>query len=203
MTNNESNVIRQSSRFQGALRVIGGLLILSLVGGLLAVWLVNRYVVFSVEEGKGQRPVLVHTPLGSFPSGLSKASPSTLWAVVYPKSEWDEQNDTDFYRGAAGNEEKTAQQTVLRFRIGQSLAQVDDWYRQRLGEGFTRSKGWPIKTSEQGGQEWIRSVSSNTNPEAIVYEQQMPGRVRGVLLETQPDGSGVLATLYEFQEGKR
>jgi hypothetical protein len=203
MTNNESNVIRQSSPFRGALRVIGSLLILSLVSGLLAVWLVNRYVVFSVEEGKGQRSVLVHTPLGSFPSGLSKAGPSTLWAVVYPKSEWDEQNDTDFYSGTAGNEEKTAQQTVLRFRIKQSLARVDEWYRQRLGESFSRSKGWSPKASEQGRGEWLQSVRSDADPEALVYQQQMPDRVRGVLLETQPDGGGVLATLYEFQEGKR
>lgn len=178
-------------------------MIFSLVVGLLSTWLVNRYIVFFIEEGRGQRAVLVHTPFGSFPRGLSNASSSTLWAVVYPKSEWDEQNDTDFYQGTAGNEDKSAQLIVLRFRIKLSLGQVNDWYRPRLGEGFTRSKGWPIKTNEQGGQEWIRSVSSDTNPEAIVYGQQMRGRVRGVLLETQPDGSGVLATLYDFQKGKR
>jgi hypothetical protein len=200
MTNNESNVIWKSSPIPGALRVIGGFLILSLVGGLLAVWLVNRYVVFSVEEGKGQRSILVHTPLGSFPSGLSKTRPSTLWAVVYPKSEWDEQNDTDFYRGVAGNEEKSAQLTVLRFRIKLSLMQVDEWYRQRLGESFTWSKGWSPKASEQA---WLQSVRSDADPEALVYQQQVPGRVRGVLLESQPDGNGVLATLYEFQEGRR
>jgi len=187
---------------RGRLRVIGGLLILSLVAGLLASWIVNRYVIFSIEESRGQPAVLVHTPFRSFPSGLSKANPSTLWAAVYPKSEWDEQNDTDFYHGTGENEEKTAQLSVLRFRIELSLGQVDDWYRQRLGESFTRSKGWPIKMNEQGGQEWIPSVSSDANPEAIVYGQQMPGRVRGVLLETQPGGSSVLATLYDFQEGK-
>jgi len=173
------------------------------VGGLLAVWFVNRYVVFSVEEGKEQRSVLVHTPLGAFPSGLSKASPSTLWAVVYPKSEWDEQNDTDFYHGSAGNEEKAAQLTVLRFRIKLSLTQADDWYRQRLGKNFARSKGWFIKPNEEGGQEWLQQVRSDPNPEALVYRQQMSGRVQGVLLENQPAGSGVLATLYDFQEGKR
>jgi hypothetical protein len=203
MTNNERNAIPQGSSFRRALRLTGAFLTLCLVGGVLAAWFVNRYVVFAVEHGRGRPSVLVHTPLGSFPSGLSKANPSTLWAAVYPKSEWDEENYTDFYHGAAGNEEKTAQLTVLRFRIKLSLVQVDEWYRQRLGESFTRSKGWFLKTNEQGRGEWLRSVSSDTDPEAIVYGQQMPGRVRGVLLETPPDASGVLATLYDFQEGKR
>src|SRR5712692_2649751 len=174
MTNGESNPIQQSSPFRGRLGVIGGLLILVLVAGVLAVWLVNRYVVFAIEEGKGQRSVLVRTPVGFFPWGLSKVGPSTLWAVVYPGSEWYEQNDSHFYHGTPGNEEKTAQLTVLRFRIKLPLAQADDWYRQRLGEKFTRSKGWFVSTNEEGGREWIRQVRNDSDPEALVYRQQLP-----------------------------
>jgi hypothetical protein len=80
---------------------------------------------------------------------------------------------------------------------------VDEWYRPRLSESFTRSKGWPLKTDEQDRGKWLQSVSSDTDPEALVYQQQMPDRVRGVLLKTHLDGSDVLATLYDFQEGKR
>jgi hypothetical protein len=121
MTNNEPNAISQGRPFRKALRLTGAFLFLCLVGGVLAAWFVNQYVDFAVEHGRGRPSVLVHTPFGSFPSGLSKDNPSTLWAAVYPKSEWDEENDTDFYHGAAGSEEKTAQLTVLRFRIRQSL----------------------------------------------------------------------------------
>jgi hypothetical protein len=202
MTNNESDVASQNSPFRMVLRLIGAPLILSLVAGLMALWLVNRYVVFTIEEGREQRSVLMHTPLGSFPLGLSKASPFTLWAAIYPKSEWDEENDTDFYHGTGGNEEKTAQLTVSRFHMIASLGQVNDWYRRRLNESFARSEGWPNKMNEQDEQEWIRSVTSDASPQAIVYRQQTPGRVRGVLLEAQPDGSGVLAMLYDFQECK-
>ncbi|SRR5579884_445468 len=204
MANDGSNAIEQRSPLGRVGRLIVGFVILSLVAALLAVWFVNRYVVFAVEQGKGQPSVLAHTPLGSFPSRPSSATgPSTLWSVVYPKSEWDEENNTDFYHGTAGNEEKVAQLTVLRFRMKLSVVQADDWYRQQLGESFTRSKGWSPKVGEQRRDEWLRSVRSDANPEALVYQQKMPDRERGVMLENQPDGNGVLATLYEFQEGSR
>jgi hypothetical protein len=201
MTKRESGAISHRNTFLGALRVFGGLLIFSLAGAMLATWLVNRYVVFSIEEGKGQRSILIRTPLGSFPSGPSKAR-SSLWPVVYPKSEWDEQNDTDFYEGTAGNEHKSAQLTVLRFRVRLSLAQIDEWYRHRLGEDFVRSKGWSIKPNDANEQEWLRQVHSDPDAEALAYQQQMAGRVRGALLEALPDGD-ILATLYDFQEDNK
>lgn len=203
MVNNGSNAIAQRSPLARVARLIVGLVILFAVAGVLAAWFVNRYVVFVVEQGKGHTSVLVRTPLGSFPSRPSAANASTLWSAVHPKSEWDEENDTDFYRGTAGSEEKVAQLTVLRFRMKLSLVQADDWYRQQLSESFTRSKGWSPKTGEQAQEDWLPSVCGDVDPEALVYQQKKADLVRGVLLERQRVGSEVLATLYEFQEGTR
>jgi len=201
---NESNPSSQGSPFGTVGRFIVGFLVLSLAGALLATWFVNRYVVFAVERDKDHASVFVRTPIGSFPTGpLTATSSSSLWSVVYPKSEWSEENNIDFYNGTTGNEEKVAQLTVLRFHTNLPLTQMDDWYRQRLGQSFARIKGWSPEGNEQGKEVWLQSVRSDADPEALVYQETTPDRVRGVMLQGQPDSNGVMATLYEFQEGRR
>jgi hypothetical protein len=183
------------ARFR-VLRVALGLLVSSLIAVVLAVWLVNRYVVFSIEEGRSQPSVAMRTPFGVFSPGSSKGSQS-LWNVVYPKSEWDEQIDTHYYRGAAGT---GAQLTVLRFRTRVPLAIVDDWYARKLGMNYSRNKGWTLTPNDDGEQRWLRQVRKNSDPDVLTYQQKLVGRVRGVMLEPELDGNGVLITLYDFQE---
>lgn len=192
-----SGVKPRSSRV--VLAILGGFLALTAVAVVLAAWTVNRYVVFELEVGQDYRSVRVYTPFGFFPLEKQKEAPPTLWAAVYPGSGWEEENLSDFYDGPAGRENKIAQLTVLRFYIRASFAQAESWYEKRLRSDFTRSKGWNVG-SHRYEQEWLRQVQSEPSDEAVVFRQQLPRRVRGVILEPRPSPDGVLATLYDYQE---
>lgn len=59
MISNEPEPILRKSR------LLGGLVITFVLGSVLGIWLVNRYVEFETEVTDGTQAILVRTPLGS------------------------------------------------------------------------------------------------------------------------------------------
>src|ERR1700691_6443901 len=115
MTNGESKALSQKDRLPSATPFFCGLLISLVLGFAIGILFVNRYVVFETERGNGDQVVLMRTPLGALPPQRSKEEPSPLWAVIYPNSKWDEQNNFVFYGGLGAAGKKTAKLIVARF----------------------------------------------------------------------------------------
>lgn len=195
MTYGKSNSSQSHSPpFGRSLLLLG--LVVSLAGAAaVAALLVNRYVVFEIDQAAGERSVLVRTPFGILPPQKAAGGPFSLWAAIYRDSKWEEQNMFTFYRGGHGKEELVAQLTVLRFTASASLQQVDRWYRERLGKQFARTRGWLVGGNHK--EDWVGNVAGSSDPDAIVYRRELPYRVQGVILKT--NGRGASEILYDFQ----
>jgi hypothetical protein len=183
----------------GRLLLLLGLVVLLGSAAAVATLLVNRYVVFYIDQAVGERSVLMPTPFGILPPQRAASGPFSLWAAIYPKSEWEEENSFVFYRGGYGKEALAAQLTVLRFTAKASFQQVDGWYQERLSKRFARTKGWLAGRNDK--EDWAGDVAPSPDPGAIVYRRELPYRVQGVILKAN-DGV-ISAILYDFQPHER
>jgi len=113
-----------------------------------------------------------------------------------------EENSVDFYQGAAGNEEKVAQLAVLRFHIKATIGSGRRLVSAAPRRELARTKGWSPKVLEQA-KRLVAVGPYDSDPKHLCTNRKTPDRMRGVMLQNKPDGNGALATLYEFQEGRR
>lgn len=196
MTNGERGQSSQQSLGSAGIRFFTGLVISLVLAFVVGVKLVNRYVVFEIEEANGQQLMMIRSPIGVFTPYASRRGPSTLWAAIYPGSSWDDKDSFIFYGGPAGAEKKMGQLTVLRFTTTASSQRADEWYRNHLGEAFARTRGWILNISDE--HEWIGKVHRYSDPDAVVYRRALQGRVQGVVLYAAANGASI--TLYDFQQ---
>jgi hypothetical protein len=162
----------------------------------LGVLIVNRVLVFLVEDVGEDHSELVYTRFRDSPKLTAGAGPVTLMAFFFPGAEVTETIDISRYGGA---QEPKGQLSVWRFRTRESLAKVADWYSQKLGQNFTRTKGWPEPGQNNQGR-WMSGVNKSADPDAFVFRQSLNQRVRGVLLQTPPEEHTTQITLYDYQQ---
>jgi hypothetical protein len=92
------------------------------------------------------------------------------------------------------------QLVVLTFQSPTTLQQLGSWYQKKLGANFSQTKGWRVAGDKEAAG-WVRRVEPGSQPEAISFRQELPHRIRGVLL--LPGGGarqGSEIKLYDYME---
>jgi len=166
-----------------------------LLGIALALFVVNRWLAFEVEEGPGGNSVTLLSPLGKFPVRGNRS----LLLSVYPDSKLIEQTTLDWMDGSETSTKSRRQLTVLACQTGASLKQISSWYQKELGSGFRQSNGWTTEESEKASS-WLHRVEPRSQPQAIIFRQELPHRVRGVLILPESAGQGSKIKLYDYME---
>jgi hypothetical protein len=91
------------------------------------------------------------------------------------------------------------QLVVLTFQSRTSLQQLESWYQKKLGANFGQTSGWLV-AGDKEALSWIRRVEPHSQPEAIAFRQELPHRIRDVLLLPGGAGQGSEIKLYDYME---
>lgn len=180
-------------------RLIGWFLLIGLpviLGIFVASRVVNRRLALEVEEGPDGSSVALLSPFGAFSLRKTQEGNQSLLLYVYPASIRQEQAWLDW---PGGNATPRRQLALLTYRSTASLEQLDSWFREKLGTGFGRNKGWPVARGEETPT-WMRRVENRPRPEAITFHQELPHRIKGVLLLPESEGQGSEIKLYDYME---
>jgi hypothetical protein len=169
-----------------------GVCLLGLAVGLGAL-MVSKILVFVVEQAGHSQSVWLHPRFISFPTINIGPGPVTLMAFIFPGSKFDEELEIDWYEEPPAR----TQLTTLRSTATRPLATVADWYSNRLGKDFSKTEGWP-DPHHSYQERWRSRVEKTADAAALVFEQSLGQRVRGVLLRTSPERV-IYITLYDSQ----
>jgi hypothetical protein len=173
------------------LAVIG----LSAILGVLLAWqAMNRWVALEVEESPNGNFVGLRTPMGMFPLRGNEPLLQAVYRDVTPlQTTW-----LDWRGTSLSSSNGKSQLVVLTFQSRTTPQQLESWYQKKLGASFSQSKGWT--PTENGASAWVRRVESHSWPEAISFRQELPHRVRGVLI--LPGSVGSEIKLYDYMESR-
>lgn len=192
MANQPQGGNRTRSRRAPALLLVTAAVVL--VGAAIGIWIVNRLLVFTVEDVGPQRSVHIWSRFADFISWDMGHGQVTLLSSVYPGSAQQEEIAKDWYPNSP---QQRAQLTVLRFSAVAEMKRVDDWYTKRLGSEFLKTTGWPEGDGHDNSA-WAPSVSPKVDPKALWFHQDLDRRARGVVVQLASQGE-VEITLYDFQ----
>jgi hypothetical protein len=184
------NDLRRLSRL--AVIAIGACSIVIAIG--LGVLVVDKFLVFLVEEVGENQSVWVYTRFRALPAVNTGPGPVTLMAFMFPGSQPNDEVEVNWYGEPP---QPKGQLTVLRFTTQESLLKISDWYAHKLGDQFVESKGWlePDRNDRDG---WVSRVEKTADPDAFVFRQTLGQRVRGVLLQMPPGDPKARITLYDY-----
>lgn len=179
----------------GALSLFAIVGLPAILGVLLAWQAINRWVALEVEESPDGNSVALRTPMGMIPLRGNES----LLQVVYHDSTPLQAVWLDWKGEPASSSKGKRQLVVLAFQSRTALQQLESWYQKKLGANFTQTRGW-LLAGDKETADWMRRVEPRSQPEAIAFRQELPHRVRGVLLLPGGAGQGSEIKLYDYME---
>jgi hypothetical protein len=179
----------------GALRLFAAMGLPAILGVLLAWQVMNRWVALEVEEGPDGSSAALRTPMGMVPLRGNES----LLQVVYRDSTPLQATWLDWTGTSTSSSNGKRQLVVLTFQSRTTLQQLESWYQKKLGANFSQTKGWLVAGNKEASS-WVRRVEPRSQPEAISFRQELPHRVRGVLLLPGGPGQGSEIKLYDYME---
>jgi hypothetical protein len=178
----------------GALSLFAVVGLPAILGVLLAWEVMNRWVALEVEEGPNGNSAALRTPMGMVPLRGN----DSLLQVLYHDSTPVQTTWLDWKGTSPANGKR--QLVVLTFQSPTTLQQLGSWYQKKLGANFSQTKGWRVAGDKEASS-WVRRVEPGSQPEAISFRQELPHRIRGVLLLPGGEaGQGSEIKLYDYME---
>lgn len=181
---------------------LGGLLALTGVAVLSIVWKISGDIRRGTQVGKFIHPLLLETPFTLGRGITPKESAETLQLPVYPGA-WGRQSTLlKWVRKPASKPEIAAGLDLLQFHSEGPQARVEKWYRERLGPNFARING-DFAQDEVRGKDWLAKIPGEMSSEAVLFQHEEGGGLRGVLLQPQAEGDAMRVTLFYYTETRR
>ncbi len=191
--NQESRRSERGSTLQVVLAIIGGVIALCVLCVLVTLWAVQRYVHIEVDDSGGGKRVEISTPFGGITVEKAEDAARDLKLPVYPDARPDDDSASVRLWGEIGDERGALDITVAKFHTGDSLEQVDQFYREQLGAEFKRQEG---RISVRAFKHW--KGHTRVEFDGVLFADESATRMRGVGLE--PKSSGVEITLFDVRE---
>jgi hypothetical protein len=150
-----------------------------------------------IKSDDGQQ-VKISTPFGELNVEGAEAVASRLKLPIYPNAEPEDEGASVRFHASFGDKEGGFSAAGAEFRTGDSIEEVDAWYREQLGPEFERKQGHNVRLFSRE-HDWGGEMDMDIN--GIGYVAETGSRVRGVILEQK--GSRVEIGLFEFREAER